>query len=174
MSSSGANQSQAVAAAVASWDTLAAVRSDLPPAQVLERLRTASRRGRLPGFREEPGGFGVDLFGVPWDRELVGTVTPDGAGSVVSWRWKSRRWVREAWAAVLVLSVWPGVVLADQFIPSSWGWLGTHVWHWYVPLTAGSNLWAWVWAVRKTDRTTLASAQEAVASVARELAVQPS
>ena len=173
MTTVNADETRDVEEAVASWAGLPTLRCKLGAGAVLERLRTASKRGRLPGFREVPGGFAVELFGVPWDRELQGRVVESSVGGVdgaeVRWRRRDKRGMQALWAVVLVLSVWPGVVLADKFIPSDWGWIGTHVWHWYMPLTVVSNAWAWWWAVRKTEQTTLASAVEAVAIVGKEL-----
>ena len=93
----------------------------------------------------------------------------DGTGSTIRFTKCDKRTMPYSWAAALVLSVWPGVVLTDALIPSSWGWIGTHVYEWYLPLTIISNIWTWIWAVRKTDATTRASAIEAIAAVATEV-----
>jgi hypothetical protein len=152
------------------WQRLPAVKSPLTPTEALDRLGTASKRGRLPGFERLPAElFSLDLFGVPWDRILVGTVTADTTGSTIRFTKRDKRTMPYSWAAALVLSVWPGVVLTDALIPSSWGWIGTHVYEWYLPLTIISNIWTWIWAVRKTDATTKASAVEAIAAVATEV-----
>ena len=152
------------------WLRLTSVRSPLAPAEAIDRLATASKRGRMPGFiRQAPDSFAVDLFGVPWDRALVGTVAADGAGSVIRFARRDKRTMPYSWAAALILSVWPGVVLTDALIPASWGWIGTHVYEWYLPLTIVCNIWTWIWAIRKVDATTRASATESIAAVATEV-----
>ena len=152
------------------WLRLPSVRSPLAPGEAIDRLATASKRGRMPGFiRLAPDSFAVDLFGVPWDRALVGTVAAEGTGSVIRFTRRDKRTMPYSWAAALILSVWPGVVLTDALIPASWGWIGTHVYEWYLPLTIVCNIWTWVWAIRKVDATTKASAAESIAAVATEV-----
>lgn len=166
MSTSGTNQESAGAGG---WPSPSVLASGLAPEAVVERLRTASKRGRLPGFHEAPGGFRLEVFGIPWERELVGRVGAVGGGSEVRLTRRDKPVMPVLWAAILVLSVWPGVLLVDTFIPSSWGWLGTHVWQWYIPFTVVTNAWTWWWAVKKTNQTTAASAAEAVDRLAKAL-----
>lgn len=163
------------AGALADWQNLPVITTSLSPIEAMERLRVASKRGRLPGFEQrEAGSFGVELFGTPWDRLLIGVITAEGSGegggSSVRFMRKDKRLVPGIWLAGLVLSVWPGVVLTDALIPASWGWIGTHVWEWYLPLTIIGNVWTWIWAVRKADATTRASAAESIAAIAAEVA----
>ena len=106
------------------WQRPPVVKSPLTPPDVLDRLVTASKRGRMPGFvRVGTDSFAVDLFGVPWDRALVGMVTPDSTGSAVRFTRRDKRTMPYIWSAALVLTVWPGVVLTDALIPASWGWI---------------------------------------------------
>lgn len=156
------------------WARLPEITAALPPGEVMERIRTGSKRGRMPGFREdraEDGSprFATAIFGLWWDRELIATVRPEGTGSRIGLARRDKRVIPAVIVAVLILSVWPGVILMDTFVPSSWGWIGTHVWWWYVPLTAISNVWAWVWAVRRTEIAMRASALEAIAAIVKEV-----
>lgn len=152
------------------WNLLPAIVSPLAPAEAMDKLRVASKRGRMPGFEQRgPGTFSVELFGTPWDRLLEGAIAAEGTGSSVRFVRRDKRLVPGLWLAALVLSVWPGVILTDALIPASWGWIGTHVWAWYLPLTIIGNVWTWIWAVRKADATTKASAAESIAAVASEI-----
>lgn len=109
------------------------LRSGLSAAEVLDRLDRLSRRGRLPGYHATPsGGFKVALFAEPIDRELIATIEPDAAGVVIRFRARMKRRMPAAFAATIVVSIWPGVHLVDSLIPASWGWWPT--WTWYMPL----------------------------------------
>lgn len=124
----------------------------------------------MPGFEQrDPVTFRVELFGSPWDAMLIGVIGAEGEGSKVRLVHKDKRVVPAVWIAALLLSVWPGVLLTDALIPASWGWIGTHVWAWYLPLTIIGNAWTWIWAVRKADATTRASAAESIAAIAAEM-----
>lgn len=111
------------------------------PAQVVERLAQASRRGKLPGFQAGPGAgeFRVRLMGEPFDREIQGRAEPRGdAASAVSLRER----VMPLWPVVAALfsavAIWPGVWLTDSMLETYWPWLTHRVatWWWYIPLTA--------------------------------------
>jgi hypothetical protein len=152
------------------WSRLPAVLTPLGTTNAMDRLRTASKRGRMPGF--QPLGadtFVVELFGHPWDRTLVGTIRPEGVGSRLTFAPRSRRFTQILWAVILIATVWPGVILTDTLIPSSWGWIGQNVWTWYLPLTILANLWTWIWAVKNTEKTTRVSAAETIPAVATEV-----
>lgn len=152
------------------WSRLPTVLTPLGTTNAMDRLRTASKRGRMPGFQPlGPDTFAVDLFGHPWDRTLVGTIRPEGPGSRVTFAPRSRRVTQFVWAVILIATVWPGVILTDTLIPSSWGWIGQNVWTWYLPLTILANLWTWIWAVKNTEKTTRVSAAETIPAVATEV-----
>lgn len=154
------------------WDRLPTVRAEAGAAEVMARMRNASKRGKMPGFREVAGGrtFAAGVFGLWWDHELVGEVEESGSvgdASVIRLRGRQKQVLPAVLIAVLVLSVWPGVLLMDTLIPSSWGWIGTHVWWWYIPLTVVSNVWTWVWASRKNELATRISALETIDAIVK-------
>lgn len=157
------------------WANLPRIESPYPPRDVVDRVRTGSKRGRMPGFRDLGAGeggmvrFAAAIFGIWWDDDLVATVRPNGAGSKLELTRKRRVLIPAVILAVLVLSVWPGVLLMDTLVPSSWGWVGTHVWWWYVPLTALSNAWGWFWAMGKTGAAMQVSVAETIAAIAKEV-----
>lgn len=151
-------------------DNLPRVVTRLSREAVLERLETAAKRGRLPGFAR--GGSGA-LFvaaapSTPFDHELVASASAGGEDTTLEFR------LRLAWrapaitGAALVVSVWPGVHFVDQLLPASWGWVSTHVYWWYLPLSLLSLLW-WPAALRRSRSAARASAREVVARIAAML-----
>jgi hypothetical protein len=115
------------------------------PAEVLERLDTAARRGKLPGFQRgsaAPGATFFELtdFGSPFEARLIASGAPSGSATELSFapiRLKPLfPWV---FALILVVSVWPGVWLTDSMIRTYWDWYSAAPWWityaWYLPLT---------------------------------------
>jgi hypothetical protein len=155
---------------------LPTVRTGLSAAEVVDRLRAAARRGRMPGL-DVPGAggrggvvFRVECPATPFEGWLVAE-REGGAGEGVL-RFTTR--LKPAWpvgfAVVLVLSVWPGVVLTESLIASLipgsfWKW----TWWWYVPLTVVSSPWA-MWAAVKMSRAGVrAEAEATIAKIAGEI-----
>src|SRR5262249_52786554 len=139
------------------------VATPLTAEQVRERLLTASKRGRLPGFHNGGAAFAVAAHGHPFD-------------GVMSGRWRDGKLVFESrmlrrmprvFAATLILTVWPGVYLMDQLIPGEWGWIPT--WWWYLPITAIPIPWMWRSLMRKSRASIDASAREAIGKIAAEV-----
>lgn len=156
---------------------LPAVETDLTADQALERLEVASRRGRLPGFaRGGQGGlFSVAAFGHPFDKVLIATSEPAGAGVRLKFRAKLPMKGPALFAAALAFSVWPGVRIMDHLIPVGWGWIPT--WWWYLPLTIIPIPWAWRAVMRRTNAAAHESALKQIAQIASEVggrAVPPS
>jgi hypothetical protein len=145
---------------------------------VLARLDEAARRGKLPGY--EPGGppgvlFRLECPGMPFEAWLdAGTValSPDGLTLRFSTRFKPLMpWV---FVAILVLSVWPGVVVTESLIASIipgsfWRW----TWWWYLPLTILSAPWAWMVAMKRSRATIAAEAQLSIDALAQILGTKP-
>jgi hypothetical protein len=134
-----------------SWD------SPLTPEAAMEAFRTASRRGKLAGFRTlepapNPGGSGAvggagagrtlrcvcDIFGSPYDRDLFVTLEPSAGGSVVRLDTRLRRKFPVIVVVAMVLALWPGVWLTDSLLVTYFGWYPRAGWFtpaWYIPLT---------------------------------------
>lgn len=160
-------------------DALPVIRSPLGVDAVLERLRTASKRGRLAGFsapaRAVPlADFQVNAFGTPFEADLIGRIpsdaptdNPSTGPSTIRFELRPRRKGLWLFAAGLVLSVWPGVLIVDSMIPGEWGWPTT--WWWYIPLTALPIPWALRAVWRKTITTTTASAREMIEKIRAEV-----
>ncbi len=159
------------AAEPAGWARLPLVASEVTPADAMDRLRTASKRGRLPGFEPRPGGFRLDAWGRYVDYELRASVEAHGSGCRVRFQGRLPARVPAVALAVTALTIWPGVHLLDGMIPASWNWIDT--WIWYVPLTAVSSAWALWKGWRDSSRSALASAHEMIGKVAAELGGRP-
>lgn len=161
---------------------LGLVRTALSPAEIVERLTTASKRGRLAGFQAGSDGalgqggvlFRAAAFGSPFDGELIATVeSAKGAGGATRLRFQKR--MLRLWpvgtAAVLVASVWPGVVLTESLIATLFVHSTLASWtpYWYLPLTVPFVPVVW-WQVMGRSRKSIAeSAHATVAKIAAEL-----
>lgn len=153
---------------------LPAVQTGLSRDQVLERLRTASRRGRLAGFEApaKAGGlFCAAAFGKPFDETLIGDAKElPGGGTTLRFRTRLLPTLPAVYMAVLLLTVWPGAYFMDeliaQFLPGLWSpWV---TYWWYVPLTAIPIPWVW----RGLRRRSRAAAHDAAHVAVRKIAAE--
>lgn len=142
---------------------LPSVETRLNAEQVRERLSTASKRGRMPGYRNEPGLFSVAAHGYPFDGVLEGMLR-DGR---IEFRIRMLRKLPVIFAAVILFTIWPGVYLMDQLIPGQWGWIPT--WWWYLPVTVIPTPWMWKGVMKKSKKSMDASAREAIGKIAAEV-----
>lgn len=147
------------------------IRTVLSPAVVLERLDEAARRGRMPGFHAEPGGFRIRVFGEAFERELDASVTADGEGSVLKLRLRLRPLMPIVFALIGVTTVWPGVWLTESMLetyyPPAQSWWP--IWWWYVPLTVIPLPWAARSLWRKSQATASAEVSKTMSAIEREL-----
>ena len=149
---------------------LASIETGLSEAEVVERLRTMSKRGRLPGFESE----GARLFrataqGAYFDRMLVGRVQREGSASRLRFRMMTAWAVPAIVGTVLAVTIWPGVWLTDSMLVTYWAWYGeqtSKMWWltyaWYVPLTVIPLPWACRKAWDKNNEAARASAVELI------------
>lgn len=137
---------------------------------VVEKLRTASKRGRLAGF-ETPGSsnglFSVAAHGRPFDGVLVARME----GNRLAFSLTMLRKLPTIFIVVLLATVWPGVYFTDEliavFLPSLWRpWV---TYYWYLPLTVLPLPWIWSGLMRKSRTTIHASAVEAIGKIAAEV-----
>ncbi len=149
-------------------ERLPSVKVSLGRDAVIDRLRTASKRGRLPGFEAPASGtdFCVAAHGNPFDALLAGTIEHDA----IRFELRPLHKLPAIFAIILVATVWPGVYFMDALIPGEWGWIPT--WWWYLPITVLPIPWVWRSARRRSRAATLASAHEAIARIAKELDAQ--
>ena len=144
-----------------------ALRTPMSPAQVVERLVAASKRGRLAGFARDEGLFSCALFGKPFDRRLVaeGEATSEGTRLVFRSRLLSK--LPTIFIISIILTIYPGVRFMDLLIPGSWNWIPT--WWWYMPLTVLPLPWMGVSMWRKSEAEAWDHAQEVLGKLEKEL-----
>lgn len=146
----------------------------LDSAAIVERLTTASRRGRLAGFARSsaPGVlFQAAAFGSPFEGVLEARAEPADGGTRLRFQSRLLRTFPAIFAGVLAFTIWPGVYFTDelvaQFLPGLWSpWV---TYYWYLPLTILPIPWVWRGAMRKSRRTMTEHARETVAKIAKEL-----
>jgi hypothetical protein len=163
-----------IAAGLAS---LPPIRTCLGPEQVLGRVQQLSRRGKLPGLvagpgRDAQGLFSVAAFGAPFDYRLVAVHAQDHV------RFTARRLGRlpAIYAAVLALTVWPGVIFTDSLLNTWFNWYPNDwwvTWAWYIPLTAGPIPWIWRSVADKSRASALGHAHEQIAAIAQAIEGEP-
>ena len=150
--------------------------------EVLDRLGTASRRGRLPGFDAKPTSgalFRVAAFGTPMDSDLDARPRQVNGLVMLDFSVVAPRRLAVVLALSLVLTVWPGVYFMDQLmiqvLPGVWNWLPalpgpmSHTWWWYLPVSILPIPWVWRGVMRRARETALVSAREAIDKLAGEL-----
>ena len=148
------------------------VRTTAAPAEVIDRLETAARRGRMPGFARDGAGFRIRVFAEAFERELIATVTPESGGSVVRLRLRLMPMMPLIYAVSAVVTVWPGVWLTESMLhtyyPPAQEWWPV-AW-WYLPLTVLPLPWAARSMWRKSQATAQAEIRKTMEAVERELA----
>ncbi len=106
--------------------------------EVLGALESASRRGKLPGFARGTGPvlFRVDAFGHPFEYRLE-ALAEQGTNGELTLRFRpvmaSR--VPMIFAAVIAVTIWPGVWVTDSMLRTYFSWYEYATWMWYLPLT---------------------------------------
>ncbi|MHC4976573.1 MAG: hypothetical protein ACYTF7_08200 [Planctomycetota bacterium] len=138
------------------------------PLEILEKL---ARKGKLPGYEAlSDSSFRVDAFGVPFDADLIGSITSRDP-LTVSYSLRVRMKIPAIFAIVTLLTIWPGVAITDSLIPGEWGWWPTA--YWYLPLTIIPLPWLVVSLRKRTHQTTRAHAQEQIARICATLNATP-
>lgn len=166
---------------------LPVLESPLSAEEVVRRLDTASRRGRLPGFETGQGKvlFRTDAWGTPFDSDLLATSESADAGTRLRFAVRLRRKMPALYAVILAVTVWPGVVVTDSMLRLWFEWynhltqiglfnIGGFSWFtyaWYLPLTVLPLPWMWKGWMRRSRGTAHVSALEMIAKMAGELGV---
>jgi hypothetical protein len=144
------------------------------PEEILRRLDTASRRGRLAGFEARPEDgvlFVASAHGHPFDSLLVAHHEAHEGGSRLSFGVRMLRRMPVIFLLAIVFSVWPGVYFMDelvaQLLPNWWRpWV---TYWWYLPLSIIPAPWMWASAMRKSRRSASDHAGETITKIAGEI-----
>ena len=161
---------------------LPALRAPLDAAAIVDRLSTASRRGKLPGFRatpEDPASpFVIEVFGKYIHRRMLVSLEaqPADHATVLRFRTRLRRTPIAVFWIVVVLSVWPGVALTDSLLATYFSWYPREFWvtcAWYLPLAVIPIPWMWRTIWRQSAAIADAEARESIAKIATHLGAGP-
>lgn len=141
---------------------LAPLRVDLDASQVRTRLDALSKRGKLPDYRSEGSSFRLSAYGNQMDMSLVGTISAAASGSEI--RFELQRQWKMIWiyAAITVLTIWPGMALTDSMLSTYFSGYHFQTWMWYVPIVVlPTPVFAWL-EVKKSERLARVSAAEMI------------
>lgn len=162
---------------------------DVPtsPDDIVARLDTASRRGRMPGFHARPPGalFQTDAWGTPFDSDLFAGAETRDAGTRLNFEVRLRRRLPGIYAVLLVLTVWPGAPLTDSLLRMWFDWYhhltqmnffkaGSFEWFtyaWYIPVCVLPLPFMWRGWMRRSHVSARVSALDMIAKIACELGV---
>lgn len=132
----------------------------LPAAEILDKLDTAARRGKLPGFQRGAAAAGAPLFeitdfGTPFEARLLATFSQAEGGTLLTFPpIRLKPLFPWAFALILVLTIWPGAWLTDSMLRTYWDWYSARAWWvtyaWYLPLTVPFCPMAMLSALRKS------------------------
>lgn len=122
--------------------------------EILRRLDTVSRRGKLAGFVARSGEelFEVEAFSAPFEHVLVARQS-GGPEPRLAFRLHMLRKTPLIFVVVLVLAVWPGLPLTHSMLVTYFSWYHWGPWvtaAWYVPVTVLPFLW---WLPRAVKRS---------------------
>ncbi len=118
------------------------------PDEVVRRLDLAARRGRVAGFRREPGPalFSVEAFATPFEHKLLATARAEGQQTRLSFRPVMLPRIPWIYGIVIAFCIWPGVWLTHSMLVTWFGdWYFAEewkTWAWYIPLTVIPLPWA--------------------------------
>jgi len=159
------------AAATAPMDVLSSVRTPLTPKDVVLTLEKAATKGKMPGYRmgTQTGAFTTLAFGAPFDHELIGTAAAQDGRTLVTFRLRMLPKLPAFYAALIVVSVWPGVWLTESMLTTYFSWYPRNMWWtwaWYMPLTVGPLPWMWKKWVVGSRTAALTDARETITRIA--------
>lgn len=154
------------------------ISSSFSPAETLDRIRTLSRRGKLPNFTTDPTAnamnFTVAAFGHPFDHVLRATITPASGGSTVTCSVAMAMRVPLIMAVVLVLTIWPGVWLTDSMLKTYFTGYDFNTWLWYIPLTVLPIPFMWRKWHQQSVRQAVEHANESIEQIRACVTATPS
>ncbi len=145
---------------------LPSISTNLSAEEIKDRLVKLSKRGKLAGYDGAcaDGLASMAAHGTPFDSQLI-LKHRDGQ---VSFELKLMAMMPRVFAALLIVTVWPGLPLTEGFL-ESFVWYsdfvantGVKTWYWYLPLTILPAPFAFMGAIKKSKLTAHASAIETI------------
>ncbi len=145
---------------------LPSISTNLSVEEITDRLVKLSKRGKLAGYDGAcaDGLASVAAHGTPFDSQLI-LHHHDGE---VSFELKLIALMPRVFAALLIVTIWPGLPLTEGFL-DSFVWYsdfvantGIKTWYWYLPLTILPAPFAFRGAIKKSKQTAYESAIETI------------
>ncbi len=153
---------------------LPSISTNLSTEEIKDRLAKLSKRGKLAGYEGTcaDGLASVAAHGTPFDSKLV-LKHHDGE---VSFELRLMAMMPRVFAAILIVTIWPGLPLTEGFL-DSFVWYsdfvastGIETWYWYLPLTILPAPFAFKGAIKKSKLTAYESAIETIEKLEKVLA----
>jgi len=146
---------------------LPSLRTPLEPREIVQRLRDASRRGKLPGFEEDARGglFAVAAFGKYFDLVLVADAERTEHTTDLRFRLEIPPLLPSIFTIVLVATVWPGLPIMESLMHTYWPAVSDWTIWWYLPLTVLPLPWILRRLFKDSIDAARASAQEAIEKI---------
>lgn len=161
---------QAGAPAAGETDRIDSFAVAMSGGEVIDRLQAMSKRGKLAGFEREKIPEGADAAFAAQGTPFEGLVLVRAGDGRVSFDLHMPRKWAVIFAAVLIVTVWPGLPITEAFLQSFiWyerltsGWFAT--WMWYLPLTVLPAPFMLRSVLAKSRATSMEHAKETVARV---------
>ncbi|MFA6044299.1 MAG: hypothetical protein WC718_04895 [Phycisphaerales bacterium] len=139
--------------------------------EVVSRLETLARRGKLPDYHTGVGDqvFSIQAYGAPFDHHLEGFARQVGPALRITLRLRMLPKLPIIFALVAIATIWPGVWLTDSMLKTYLSWYDFQTWMWYLPLSILPLPWAARGMLRRSRESALASARETLAIIAPAL-----
>ncbi len=153
------------------------VRCSMDHDAMLEAFAKRARRGKLAEFRagalgQHGGDFSVEAAGNPFDHRLIGTFDGDAQNTTITLRLIRLKMMPAIFAAVIIVSVWPGVWLTDSMLVTYFAWYSNWTqsmpwltYAWYLPMSVLPLPWVWRGIVRKSRTEAVESAREMIEAI---------
>ncbi len=144
---------------------------------IIETLDRAARKGNLPGLRIDrvAGTFSLTDYGKPFESIMQGRVIDeiqsesDGGSkkvrSMIRIKSRIKPTMPVIFVAILIFSVWPGVLLTDSMLKLYFSWYTIPTWWWYIPLTVPFCPIAWRKAWRQSQSSAAAEGRDLIEKI---------
>ncbi|MCB9838360.1 MAG: hypothetical protein H6813_03395 [Phycisphaeraceae bacterium] len=172
-----AQNADAGTARPASLSAPGSIGSASPPDEALGLLDRAAKQGKLPGFeRRGDHAFRALVYGEPFDRELLGEITPSDGGCTIALRLRLMKKFPVIAVALVSVSIWPGVWLTDSMIQTYFPGYPNAFWvtaAWYLPLTVIPLPWMLRSMWRKSEGIAREELGKTIGKIERALKAEP-